>query len=70
MQVESMYVARQWELDDLISTLQRKLAREINVARNAQRSATNEKVKVYLEGRADALGDVLLFLEDLRGERA
>ena len=65
---KSMYVVRQWELEDLISELQRKLAKQINAVRNAQRATTNELDRKYHEGYADALGDVIKFLEDLRRE--
>ena len=63
---KSLELVKQWELEDLISALQRKLAREINVARNAQRTYKDDER--YWEGYADALGDVILKIEDLRKE--
>jgi len=66
----SLELARMWAIEDFVFELQQRLAREINVARNAQRSADDEETKTYFEGYADALGDVILILEDLRRERA
>ena len=65
----SLELARMWAIEDFVFELQQRLAREINVARNAQRSADDEETKTYFEGYADALGDVVLILEDLRRER-
>ena len=64
---KSYEMVKAWTIDDLISALQRKLAREINVARNAQRTYKDDER--YWEGYTDALGDVILLLEDLRRER-
>jgi len=66
----SLELARMWAIEDFVFELQQRLAREINVARNAQRSADDEETKTYFEGYADALGDVVLILEDLRREKA
>jgi len=65
---KSMYIVEQWNREDFITVLQKKLAREINVARNAQRE--HEDDAEYWEGYADALGDVIKFLEDLRRSRS
>ncbi|MHC1610118.1 MAG: hypothetical protein ACXQTW_00690 [Candidatus Methanospirareceae archaeon] len=64
----SLELARMWAIEDFVFELQQRLAREINVARNAQRSADDEETKTYFEGYADALGDVILKIEDLRKE--
>jgi len=63
----SLELARMWAIEDFVFELQQRLAREINVARNAQRSSNDDGK--YWEGYADALGDVVLILEDLRRER-
>jgi len=64
----SLELARMWAIEDFVFELQQRLAREINVARNAQRSSNGDDEK-YFEGYADALGDVVLILEDLRRSR-
>lgn len=63
---KSLELAKRWTTEDLIWQLQKWLAREINIARNVQRSSENH---AYWEGYADALADVILVLEDLRGRR-
>ena len=65
----SLELARMWAIEDFVFELQQRLAREINVARNAQRSSSDSDER-YWEGYADALGDVVLILEDLRREKA
>jgi len=60
---KSLELAKRWTTEDLTWQLQKWLAREVNIARNVQRSSENP---AYWEGYADALADVLLVLEDLR----
>ena len=57
-----LYVGKQYEVEELFSELQLWLVREINKARWAQKRHNDE----YFEGYADALGDVILKIEDLR----
>jgi len=64
----SLELARMWAIEDFVFELQQRLAREINVARNAQRA--HKEDKEYWNGYADALGDVIKFLEELRRLRA
>ena len=62
--VGSGLVVRQYEAEEILSELQLWLVREINKARWAQKRHND----VYFEGYADALGDVILKIEDLRKE--
>lgn len=61
---KSLLMAKQYALDDILGELQLWLAREINAARWAQ----NKHCSEYFEGYADALGDVIMKIEELRRE--
>ena len=65
----SLELAKQWAIEDFVFQLEKRLVERCNIARSAQRSATDELSQKYWEGRADEVGEVILILEDLRRSR-
>lgn len=61
---KSYELARDWAVEDLLRELQKWCAWGVNAARWAQKKHSPE----YFEGYADALGDVLVKIEELRRE--